>query len=289
MAGKMVEPLLELPSLQLEWRDDKGRTLIHCTRQTNHIMSLADRGADITAQDESGKTVLHTLLQRCSSELRTDSIKALLTREPKLVHISDQNSDTPLHYVLRAEQIQFPLVDLLLEHGADLLQSDSNGNTALHLISINPIGNKKRIQQLLDLGLEINARNKDGNTPLFEYLANGSLRSAHFWTTSKNDGDDDLDGMICLKDFGADFFATNNVGMSLLHVVAGRKPLSTPGYVRADMLEARTENLVSWFKFLMEMSLDPMLEDAQQRTSLDVAAACGHEHILKLFKPKPME
>ena len=77
--------------------------------------------------------------------------------------------------------------------------------------------------------------------------------------------------------------------MSLLHVVAGRKPLESPGYVGADVLEAPTANLVSWFKFLMDMGLDPMLEDAQQRTSLDVAAACSHEHILKLFKPKPME
>ena len=32
-----------------------------------------------------------------------------------------------------------------------------------------------------------------------------------------------------------------------------------------------------------------MAEDGSQRTSLDVAAACDGEHILKLFERKPME
>jgi ankyrin repeat protein len=36
----------------------------------------------------------------------------------------------------------------------------------------------------------------------------------------------------------------------------------------------------------MGLGVDPMLEDTQQRTSLDHAAACGNEHILKLFKQK---
>jgi hypothetical protein len=43
------------------------------------------------------------------------------------------------------------------------------------------------------------------------------------------------------------------------------------------------------FTFLMQLGLDPMAEDAQLRTSLDVAAACGSEHILKIFERKPME
>ena len=48
-------------------------------------------------------------------------------------------------------------------------------------------------------------------------------------------------------------------------------------------------NIVRRFRILMSRGLDPMAEDARQRTSLDVAAACGKEHILKLFARKPME
>jgi hypothetical protein len=98
----------------------------------------------------------------------------------------------------------------------------------------------------------------------------------------------DNDGLLFFKDIGADFFAIDNFGTSLLHVVAGRE-VGSSSFHCEDELKAPTENLVQWFKFLMDMGLDPMLEDAQQRTPLDVAAACGNEHILKLFKQKPIE
>ena len=43
------------------------------------------------------------------------------------------------------------------------------------------------------------------------------------------------------------------------------------------------------FKFLIGLGLDPIAEDARQRTSLDIAAACGNIQIVKLFKRKLME
>lgn len=290
MTGDMVEPLLQLPSLQLESRDDKGRTLILCTGRTKHTQSLVDLGADITAQDNSGKTVVHTLIQPQPNEQIISTLGALFTKDPNLVHIRDKVGDTPLHYVLRARDIYFKHVDLLLEHGADPLQPDSNGNIALHFLATRPFTHKAYIQKFLDLGMEINARNKSGNTPLSQYLAHSSLRSGDMfgWRTAETDARGDNDGLLFFKDLGADFFARNNAGTSLLHVVAGRK-IPRGIIVREDELKAPIENLVQWFQFLMDMGLDPMLEDAQQRTSLDVAAACGNEHILELFKQKPME
>jgi hypothetical protein len=53
--------------------------------------------------------------------------------------------------------------------------------------------------------------------------------------------------------------------------------------------DAAASEIVERFKVLMKMGLDPMAEDSRQRTSLDIAAACGGEHILKLFERKPME
>lgn len=289
MTGDIVEPLLQLPSLQLEARDDKGRTLILCTDRTERIQSFVDLGADITAQDNSGKTVVHTLIQLRPNEQIISTIKALFTRDPNLVHISDKVGDTPLHYVLRATKIYIEHVDLLLEHGAEPLLPDSNGNIALHFLATQPFTHKAHIQQFLDLGLDINARNKNGNTPLLEYLAHGLLRSGGmFGFTVETDARGDNDGLLFFKDLGADFFARNNAGTSMLHVVAGRR-IDSGRFIRRDELKAPIENLVQWFQFLMDMGLDPMLEDTQQRTSLDVAAACGNEHILKLFKPNPME
>ncbi|CEJ61615.1 hypothetical protein PMG11_10145 [Penicillium brasilianum] len=270
--GKIVEPLLQLPSLQLELRDSQGRTLILSTTEGKTIQELADRGADITAQEKSGATVVHNLIQREPHELVINTIKALLTRDPNLVHISDN-----------AEY-----VDLLLAYGADPLQLDSKGNTALHFLATNPHVHKARIQQLLELGLDLNARNKKGYTPLSRYYAHSSLRYGNsFWgndVTARSDND----FMVFFKDRGADFFALNNMGTSLVHVVAGREISDGVLYLE-ERLKEPMKNHVRWFKFLMDMGLDPMLEDAQQRTSLDVAAACGNEHILKLFNQRPTE
>ncbi|GLI72424.1 hypothetical protein PoHVEF18_000600 [Penicillium ochrochloron] len=287
--GEMVEPLLQLPSLQLESRDSQGRTLILSTAGTKTIQELVDRGADITAQDQSGATVIHNLIQRHPHELVINTIRALLTRDPNIVHISDNAGDTPLHYVLRTRDMYLEYVDLLLEYGADPFQPDSKGNTALHFLATNPQLHKAHIQQFLDLGLDINARNNKGNTPLSRYYAHSSLTyGGNFWGKAETDSRSDDDFLLFFKGRGADFRTLNDARTSLLHVVAGRK-ISKDRFFRKEELKAAMENHVKWFKFLMDMGLDPMLEDAQQRTSLDVAAACGNEHILKLFKQKPME
>ncbi|KAJ5366647.1 hypothetical protein N7541_000588 [Penicillium brevicompactum] len=285
-ASDHVEPLLRLPSLQLESRDDKGRTLILCTNRTSRIQSLIDRGADITAQDKSGKTVIHNLVT-CQSNLEiTSTIKALLFKEPRLVHIGDKAGDTPLHYVLREARIDFKHVSLLLEHGANPLQPDSDGNTALHYLATRPSSHKDHIHRFMKLGVDINFRNKEGNTPLFHYVSKGKLRSGGLFGYKRSaDPDDDTKSLRFLKDLGSDFFARNNAGMSLLHVVAGRK-IENAHFSRLNDSKEPIENLVQWFEFLRATGLDPMLEDSQQRTSLDFAAACGNEHILKLFKHK---
>ena len=65
---------------------------------------------------------------------------------------------------------------------------------------------------------------------------------------------------------GADFFAHDSAGRGLLSVAAtGDAPL---------------------FKRLMEKGLEPMLENEDRQTALDVAAACNSHDILALFEKK---
>ncbi|KAJ5613645.1 hypothetical protein N7528_007299 [Penicillium herquei] len=288
-AGEICEPLLELPSLQLELRDSQGCTLILCTGLTERLRRLIDRGAEISAQDNSGQTIAHRLVQQNPDWKTIRILRDLFTRDPRLVHMTDKAGDTPLHYVIRARVIHFEYIDLLLEHGADPLQPDPEGNTALHFLSRKPFTHRGRIQQFLNLGLDINSRNKEGNTPLSRYIARGLLRpGGYFMPTAETEASGDNDGLLFFQELEADFFTVNNSGASLLHVVAGRT-VGNGGHYRKDELEAPTKNLVQWFKYLMDIGLDTMLEDAQQRTSLDIAAACGNEHILKLFKEKNTE
>lgn len=291
--GLVAEPLFDLPSLQLEARDASGQTLLLAASRgrIKRVEELLVRGADVTAQDKTGKTIVHNLTGHKPSEANHKCLKALFSQTPKLVHTPDRAGDTPLHYVLKAQGIRLDHIDLLLEHGASPLTPDSNGNTALHFFAKDPFTYKSRIEQFQGLGVNINARNKKGDSPVFKYIAHGSLRGL-YWGISVREEDEKLDDIHHLRFFkeaGADFFVLNNVGSSLLHVLAGRI-LCPSGIARSEEAMAKPiENIVSWFKFLTEMGLDPMLEDAQQRTCLDLAAACGNEHILKLFQETPPE
>jgi ankyrin repeat protein len=75
------------------------------------------------------------------------------------------------------------------------------------------------------------------------------------------------------KDSGADVFAVNNDGESMLHIVARRPSV---GYDYDRLL----------FESLMRKGLDPLKEDARGRSPLDVASACGKEEIVRSFKRK---
>ena len=70
-----------------------------------------------------------------------------------------------------------------------------------------------------------------------------------------------------------DFFAVNEKGETLLHVVAGN-------------VTTFWRHQVPRFRFLMEKGLDPVAEDGSQRTPLDVAAGVGANDILELFRRK---
>ncbi|KAJ5633124.1 hypothetical protein N7490_009463 [Penicillium lividum] len=290
--GMVAEPLFDLPSLQLETRDAKGQTLLLAASQGHikRVENLLVRGADLMAQDQDGKTVVHNLMSHKPNETNYKCLKAIFNEEPDLVHIPDNVGDTPLHCVLNAKQVHLDHIDLLLEHGADPLQPDSNGNTALHFFAQDPFTYKSRIEQFQGLGVDINARNKYGNPPLFGYIEHGRLRTDPRSLFGQNTGHESLEDVHHLRYFkeaGADFFARNHAGSSLLHVLAGRKLDAFHSPLFEERKKVPIENLVNWFNLLTDMNLDPMLEDAQQRTCLDVAAACGNEHILKLFHQTP--
>jgi ankyrin repeat protein len=162
--------------------------------------------------------------------------------------------------------------------GADLLQPDPHGATALHQIAAQCLlqhkpqrrpwlQEKQDLQyfaqcaslwsKFLDLGGDINARDGDGSPPLFWYLR-------HCKTLEFSKSYEDLLG-------SADVHARNDEGETALHVIARREKGNGD-------LERRL------FEFMVGKGLDPLAEDGKGRSSLDVAAACGKKEILDLFQ-----
>ncbi|KAJ5556445.1 hypothetical protein N7494_000360 [Penicillium frequentans] len=310
---------------QLELRDPKGRTLLLAAfdgKILGHtidygegvtktvLQELLDRGADITVQDNDGRTILHRIKGLDSRTDASKILKALLKKTPGLIHLADRAGNTALHYALRQQRStlispsftiadrhffygQHPYVpftdypELLLDHGANPVQPDKRGDTALHHLakSLRHQGFKDLFQRFLNAGVDINARNEKGRSPLFYYVE-GAVQADWIPQGGDNSSDERHDPFFdFFKDAEADFFASDKEGTTLLHLLATRK---TDTWESASLQEG-TDASVGRFKFLMGLGLDPMAEDAQQRTSLGVAAAYRSEHIIKLSKRKPME
>lgn len=309
--GGILQPFLDIPNLDLERRDPKGRTLLLAAARSNfgthspstfpHEMfglinwqeieaehakfrigdprpaqTLYEKGGDLLAVDNEGNNVLHFL--NLAAVHNFDEYKKtfiLLTEKvPSLIHQKNAEGWTPFHYAIKG--LRFWNVEHLLTAGADPLERDSEGNTALHHLAPKLAKSTTQKEYLtwwnkfLSLGLPINVTNNKGETPIFGYFSGGKydsddLHRKHFGP---------------LEDAGADLFVRNSEGETLLHVVATR--MFSAGYNHPSF--PSKPDTADTFRFLMERGLDPMAEDGRQRTALDVAAACGNAAVLRLFK-----
>lgn len=177
------------------------------------------------------------------------------------------------------------IIDLFLEAGSDPLASNGEGDTALHLLARGmewrPIS-RRLFEKFLGLGLDINATNNAGETPLFVFVKSPPIGGSDVLLY---EGADCEDAWRVFIESGADFRARDHEGRTLLHAVACSK-LDAEAAGSLWVLDAELRNLqrVGRFKRLMGMGLDPFCQDDKMRSSLDVAVACGDSGILELFK-----
>ncbi|KAF2672646.1 ankyrin [Microthyrium microscopicum] len=302
MGSDVVGPILDFPDLDTEIRDGKGRTLLHAACSSpdgpdayikhigkasrpsifNQLLAL---GANPTARDYDGRNALHHMLQyRTNSGKKPDignSMAQLIKSHPEVIHHRDFEGKTPFFYALdRATGLQFygyqfynelniVALQSLLSAGADPRVPSNKGTTALHLAarlpSYPPV--VEVFYDLLSRGLDINARDSSGQTPIFKIFWSGrsyqdSVMQRDFREFSE------VDVLTRLQDAGANLAATDNDGRSLLHITA------------------RSKDRVGWFEALLSKGLDSTLEDVRRQTPLDIAAACGNTDVLKMFERK---
>ncbi|PYI03525.1 ankyrin [Aspergillus sclerotiicarbonarius CBS 121057] len=296
--GGIVEPFLaRLTESDLERRDAHGRTLLlaacevgrnleshptDSTQKANTVSRLCEMGADLSITDKQGNNVLHLLVApKQHGDPSAGQILPMVISKcpPTLIHQMNQQGHTPLH--LAARRHQWKAVRLLLDAGADPLIPDRDQNSLLHHLAgclhraknanyVNPPPPEdlwEDFSGLLQRGLDINARNNNGDTPIFNYVRTLASQSS-------------LRGPVMDRFLaaGADVLAINNEGQSLLHVVA---KIPVPW----DLLNSSpSKRFVEAFSYLMEMGLDPQREDNKERTPVDIAAAYDKEDVLALFQ-----
>ncbi|KAI1847609.1 hypothetical protein JX266_006461 [Neoarthrinium moseri] len=292
MLGDLVHPILLNPKLELERTDPHGRTLflaacygssgsdvqvdklrgedwLESTQPTllEHFLS---RGANPLARDSRGRNALHQMLYgQGSTKHFISSLNYMASNYPELVDQTDSLGNSPLLIALHAAESNVTAAEALINAGADVLAVDNDGNTALHILCRKCPRDMRRdlLQTLLARGLDVNTRNKKGQTPLFEFYGSPVGDPDHLMQYYRIDCIKAEKEVLEIFDTaGADFAMVDEEGRGLLHVAA-----------KAD----------AWrFKILLDRGLDVKVEDAQRQTALDIAAASGNRNVLKLFERK---
>ncbi|KAF7557229.1 hypothetical protein G7Z17_g762 [Cylindrodendrum hubeiense] len=291
-----VDTFLRFPGLDVNHRDAKGRTLLHAACENSRgpdafirpdkdiagqsenvtvFQCLVSLGAELDARDNFSRNVLH-----CMTDVHgyidhfENSFAYVVENVPHLINQADNDGMTPLHYTIAhaSKHKKTHLVQLLLSAGADYLAVNKNGDTVLHILArkLKSPALRDLFKDLVRRGVDVNARNAQGETPLFAFCSRRrkekSIRPSFSQFFNKGEEDTEKDAKEVLEKLGADFFARDAKGRGLMHVAASGD--------------------VTRFKELMDMGLDVMLEDDAQQTAIDVAAACGNEEVLGLFEKK---
>ncbi|KAF7514785.1 hypothetical protein G7054_g15007 [Neopestalotiopsis clavispora] len=314
----LVAPLLDAPGCDINCRGQSGQTLLLSACRpviapcplipssarllpcplvnTNAIHELLDRNVDVSMTDYSKRTALHLMLtlNRRFGDAHQKAFNALVERGgQKLVLARDSTDVSPLHLALASGQLE--AVECLLVNGANVFSSDPRtGDTALHRVACRLVGESGAATEaaalwkhLIRLDLDVNARNHVGDTPALAYSRvnlNGTRdpkhRKSHPSYAMQHDTTH-CAALALLVDSGADLMAVNYEGQGMLHLTAARRigELDCEG-------RDQIKDVEDFFEKLLELGLDPRLEDRALRTPIDMAVARNRRGILQLFTPK---
>ena len=212
-------------------RDAGGNTVLHHTAalaDTSTITVLLDAGAEAGARNRDGITPLHVAARTGNTTVATQLLQRGMN-----VNVADNGGTTPLHLAARSGNLA--MVNALLGAGADVNVLDVGG-TALHW----PQASRDRIaivDALLEAGMDVSLVGEtllidsfdvmweDASVQLaLRFLARGAdpnARDGNGWTALHKAFLKGPDAYRVLLDAGADPTAVDSRGQSPLHLVAG--------------------------------------------------------------------
>jgi len=127
---------------------------------SNTYNFLIENGADITATNDEGENVIHSIVFSGDNE----RLKKILNDYKGVVDINHQSKDgaTPLLLAISLEKNELAIT--LIENGADVNVSDHEGMAPIHLASQS--SDISLVKLLSKNGANLNLKTKKGNLPL---------------------------------------------------------------------------------------------------------------------------
>lgn len=146
------------------------------------IKVITHNGGDPKLTDVHGDNILHFAIKM---KLGTNCISGILEGQPKpspLVTTRNNAGWTPMRILVSRDVIiDMEKVRLLKDYGGDINDKDSRGNTLLHIVLSHKkrprcffFGNAPLIEEFLELGADVNAKNNNNHVPL-RYAINPNI------------------------------------------------------------------------------------------------------------------
>jgi ankyrin repeat protein len=289
----LIAPFLDF-GIDLEVRDVSGRTPLHaaCSYEGHQpqgginwvAFELLRMEVEIDAVDDNGDT---PLLYRAKLDEDSTEIFSAILENGASANKENNEGRTALYYVFNRSgydveiDIEYPLKELMTR-GADPTKGTFEGEpTNLHFLAKSmaetvPDENEEYTysydalsqfyQQFIDLGCNSEARDDEGNTPVF-YFVNNLVRQRKYENKAVNPSI-----AHCRSFFEKCELDTLNEDLdNVLHAVA--RLSSNHGNDDAPL-----------FRLLMSMGVDPKHENNVGVSPLDIAATCGKQSILDMFE-----
>jgi ankyrin repeat protein len=175
--------LLSKSNLDINIQDDNKETPLHIALRNTagvqnsnfllYVFSL--RGLDVHSRNKAGRTPLSIACSNINN-IPVDIFQHLIKKLGADIHSQDILRDTPLHLALKYAQSPIglnSLAYLLQQPGIDPARKNTLGQTLLHVACSKGIDIPlSTIQFLIDvLKCDINAEDRDGNTPIYYALS----------------------------------------------------------------------------------------------------------------------
>ena len=182
--GACIVQLLLGCGANVNAQDKAGITPLHLASyygRLDIVRALLSQGARVNTKGELGQTALHLVLDGNRSGRDAVAVVRLLLENGADVNAQDSKNETPLH--LASDYGKLTIGRVLLIHGANANAANIRGQTPLHMLPIGPCvedeSPSKRPSRfvgiLVDGGADVNARDKDNETPLHAAFRNNRV------------------------------------------------------------------------------------------------------------------